>query len=150
MVGEFLETTVDKFVFRVRRDCWYSDFGVWVHLEDGSARVGGSDYLQQVSGDIAFVDVPPAGAVLAAGGGLASIETVKVLLAVESPISGTVRQVNEALEESPELINDDPYGEGWLAVIELRDWEADRAGLLDAERYLEVMRAQALEEVTRK
>jgi len=150
MVGEFLETTVDKFVFRVRRDCWYSDFGVWVHLEDGSARVGVSDYLQQVSGDIAFVDVRPAGTVLAAGEELASIETVKVLLAVESPISGTVRQVNEALEESPELINDDPYGEGWLAVIELRDWEADRAGLLDAERYLEVMRAQALEEVTRK
>ena len=150
MAAEFLETTVDKFVFRVRRDCWYSDSGVWVHLEDGSARVGVGDYLQQASGDVAFADVRPAGTVLAAGEELASIETIKVILSVESPVAGTIVQVNEALEENPELINQDPYGEGWLAVIELRDWEADRAGLLDAERYLEVMRAQAQEEVTRK
>ena len=150
MTSEFLETTVDKFVFRVRRDCWYSQRGVWVHLEDGSARVGVSDYLQQASGDVAFVDVRPAGTVLEAGEELASIETIKVILTVESPISGTVRQVNEALEQSPELINQDPYGDGWLAVVEPRDWEADRASLRDAERYLEVMRAQALEEVTRR
>lgn len=150
MTSEFLETTVDKFVFRVRRDCWYSQRGVWVHLEDGSARVGVSDYLQQASGDVAFVDVRPAGTVLEAGEELASIETIKVILTVESPISGTVRQVNEALEQSPELINQDPYGDGWLAVIELRDWEAERVKLLDAERYLEVMRAQALEEVSRR
>jgi len=149
MTSEFLETTVDKFVFRVRRDCWYSQRGVWVHLEDGSARVGVSDYLQQASGDVAFVDVRPAGTVLEAGEELASIETIKVILTVESPISGTVRQVNEALEQSPELINQDPYGDGWLAVIELRDWEADRGSLLDAERYLEVVRVQALEEVAR-
>jgi glycine cleavage system H protein len=150
MADEFLETTVDKFVFRVRRDCWYSDSGVWVHLEDGSARVGVSDYLQQASGDVAFVDVQPAGTVLAAGEELASIETVKAILTVESPVSGTILQVNEALEQSPELINQGPYGDGWLAVIELRDWEADRVKLLDAERYLEVMRAQALEEVSRR
>jgi len=150
MASEFLETTVDKFVFRVRRDCWYSDSGVWVHPEDSSARVGVSDYLQQASGDVAFVDVRPAGTVLAAGEELASIETIKVILTVESPVSGTVRQVNEAVEESPELINQAPYSDGWLAVIELRDWQPDRVSLLDAERYLEVMRAQALEEVTRR
>ena len=150
MPSEFLETTVDKFVFRVRRDCWYSHSGVWIHPEDGSARVGVSDYLQQASGDVAFVDVQPVGTVLTAGEELASIETVKAILTVESPVSGTILQVNEALEESPELINQDPYGKGWLAVVELRDWEADRASLLDAERYLEVMRAQALEEVSRR
>jgi len=150
MADEFLETTVDKFVFRVRRDCWYSDSGIWVRPEDGSARVGVSDYIQQASGDVAFVDVQPAGTVLAAGEELASIETVKAILTVESPVSGTIVQVNEALEQSPELINQAPYSDGWLAVIELRDWEADRVKLLDAERYLEVMRAQALEEVRRE
>ena len=150
MADEFLETTVDKFVFRVRRECWYSDSGVWVHLDDGSARVGVGDYLQQISGDVAFVDVRPVGTVLGRGEELASIETIKVILSVESPVAGTIIQVNEALEGSPELVNQDPYGEGWLAVIELRDWETDRAGLLDAERYLEAMRAQAQEEVTRK
>jgi glycine cleavage system H protein len=149
MTSEFLETTVDKFVFRVRCGCWYSQSGVWVHLEDGAARVGVSDYLQQASGDVAFVDVQPVGTVLAAGEELASIETAKVILTVESPVAGTILQVNEALEESPELINQAPYGEGWLAVIELRDWEADRGSLLDAERYLEVVRVQALEEVAR-
>jgi len=150
MASEFLETTVDKFVFRVRRNCWYSQSGVWVHPEDGSARVGVSDYLQQASGDVAFVDVRPAGTVLAAGEELASIETIKVILTVESPLSGTVRQVNEAVEESPELINQAPYSDGWLAVVELGDWETDRASLLDAERYLELVHAQALEEVSRR
>jgi glycine cleavage system H protein len=149
MADEFLETTVDKFVFRVRRDCWYSRFGVWIRLEDSAARVGVSDYLQQASGDVAFVDVQPAGTVLAAGEELASIETIKVILSVQSPVSGTILQANEALEESPDLINQAPYGDGWLAVVELRDWQADRVNLLDAERYLEVMRAQALEEVAR-
>ena len=150
MGDEFLETTVDKFVFRIKRDCWYSQSGVWVRLEDGSARVGVGDYLQQASGDVAFVDVRPAGTVLSADEELASIETIKVVLAVESPVSGTIIQVNEALAERPELVNQTPYGDGWLAVIELRDWEADRVNLLDAEHYLEVMRAQALEEVTRR
>jgi glycine cleavage system H protein len=149
MADEFLETTVDKFVFRVKCDCWYSESGVWVHLEDGSARVGVSDYLQQASGDVAFVDVRPAGTVLAAGDELAGIETIKAILSVQSPVAGTVHQVNEALEESPELINEAPYGDGWLAILEPRDWEADRANLLDAERYLEVMRAQAQEEMAK-
>jgi len=149
MASVFLETTVDKFVFRVRRDCWYSEFGVWVHLEDGSARVGVSDYLQQASGDVAFVDVQPAGTALAAGDELASIETAKAILTVDSPVAGTILQVNEALDESPELINQAPYDDGWLAVIEPRDWQSDRINLLDAERYLEVMRAQALEQVKR-
>jgi glycine cleavage system H protein len=150
MADEFLETTVDKFVFRVRRDCWYSDSGVWAHLEDGLARVGVSDYLQQASGDVAFVDVRPVGTALAVGDELAAIETMKVILSVHSPVAGTIVQLNEAFNESPELINQAPYSDGWLAVVELGDWETDRANLLDADRYLEVMRAQALEEVRRE
>jgi len=77
---------------------------------------------------------------LAAGDELASIETIKAILSVQSPVASTVRQVNESLEESPELVNEAPYGDGWLAIVEPRDWEADRANLLGAERYLEVMR----------
>jgi len=150
MASEFLETTVDKFVFRVRRDCWYSDSGVWVRLEDGSARVGVSDYLQQASGDVAFVDVRPVGTALAVGDELAAIETMKVIISVHSPVAGTIVQLNEAFNESPELINQAPYSDGWLAVVELGDWETDRANLLDADRYLEGMRAQALEEVRRE
>jgi glycine cleavage system H protein len=147
MASEFIETTVDKFVFRVKRGCWYSPSGVWVQPEDGVGRVGVSDFLQQRSGDVAFVDVQPVGTVLAPGDEFASIETMKVDLSLESPASGTITAVNERLVGSPELVNQDPYGEGWLALVELSDWEGDRGALLDAEGYLETMRAQALEEM---
>jgi glycine cleavage system H protein len=150
MAEEFIETTADKFTFRIKRDCWYSAAGVWIEPEGNLGRVGLSDFLQQRSGDVAFVDVRPVGTVLAAGDEIASIETMKVDLALDSPVSGTIAEVNEALKERPELVNQDPYGEGWLAVVDLGNWEAERRTLLDAERYLEAMRAQALEEMGRE
>jgi glycine cleavage system H protein len=150
MAEEFIETTVDKFTFRIKRDCWYSAAGVWIEPEDNLGRVGLSDFLQQRSGDVAFVDVRPAGTALAVGDEIASIETMKVDLALDSPVSGTIAEVNEALKERPELVNQDPYGEGWLALVELGNWEAERRTLLDAEQYLEAMRAQALEEMGRE
>lgn len=145
MEAEYLQTTVDKFVFNVKKGCWYSESGIWVQIEDGLARVGVSDYVQQSSGDVAFAEIGPAGAQLAQGDYLGTIETVKVAIDLLSPVSGTVQEVNEELEASPELVNQDPYGLGWLALIALSDWEADRASLLAAERYLEVMRHQAEE-----
>jgi len=150
MAGEFIETTVDKFVFRVKRGRWYSPAGVWIEPEGNLGRVGVSDFLQQRSGDVAFVDVRPVGTALAVGDEIASIETMKVDLALDSPVSGSIFAVNEALKGSPELVNQDPYGEGWLALIELSDWEADRGALLDAEQYLETIRAEALEEMGRE
>jgi glycine cleavage system H protein len=147
MAEEFIETTVDKFTFRIKRGCWYSAAGVWIEAEGNLGRVGLSDFLQQQSGDVAFVDVRPVGTALAVGDEFASVETMKVDLALDSPVSGAIAEVNEALKESPELVNQDPYGEGWLAVVELGNWEADRRALLDAEQYLEAMRAQALEEM---
>jgi glycine cleavage system H protein len=150
MSTEYLEAAVDKFVFKVRQGYWYSDFGVWVQIEDGLARVGLTDYLQQSSGDVAFVKVQPAGTELRQGDEFAEIETIKVMIAVPAPVSGTIREVNRELTASPELVNQDPYGEGWLALIELSDWEADRANLLTPEQYLEVMRAQAEEELKKR
>lgn len=149
MKGESLEVTVDKFVFRVMTGCWYSEAGVWVRAEDGLGRAGVSDYLQQSSGDVAFVTVAPAGTELLRDDYLGEIETVKAAVDLLSPVSGTVRQVNEQLVTQPELVNQDPYGQGWLALIELADWEADRTALLSAEQYLAVMRSQA-EEAARK
>jgi len=150
MASELLETTVDKFVFRVKRGCWYSPVGVWVQPEGSVARLGLSDFLQQRSGDVAFVNVRPIGTVIAVGDEFASLETMKVDLALDSPASGTITAVNGRLVGSPELVNQDPYGEGWLALIELSDWEADRGALLDAEGYLKAMRDQALQEMGRE
>jgi glycine cleavage system H protein len=143
--ADFLETTVDKFVFQVKTGCWYSEAGLWVLLQDGLARVGLSDYVQQSSGDVAFAEIEPAGTELAPGDYLGQIETIKTAIDVYSPVSGTVREVNEELETSPELVNQDPYGGGWLALIALSNWEGDRASLLAAEQYLAVMRSQAEE-----
>jgi glycine cleavage system H protein len=143
---EFLEMTVDKFTFRVATDRLYTDGHVWIKLEGNLARIGLSDYLQQTSGDVAFADVEPEGTQLAPGDDLASIETIKVNLVLPSPISGVLQEINLSLEDAPELVNQDPYGEGWLAVVEATDWETDRANLLDPETYYEAMKAEAQEE----
>jgi len=149
---EVLETTVDKFVFRVATDRYYSSEGVWVApLPQGEGagmrvRIGLSDFLQQRSGDVAFAEVKPEGTALVAGDEVAVIETIKVNISLTAPVSGKVVEVNPAMETAPEAINKDPYGEGWLAMIEAADWEADRARLLDPQAYFNLMKGQAEEE----
>lgn len=137
---DFLETTIDKFTFRVDPACLYSDDDIWVRLEGGRAKLGMSDIFQQRSGDIAFVDVKPEGTILAFNDEFASIETVKVNVALISPVSGEVVIVNPALKLTPEVINQDPFGEGWLCEVALSDWDANRLLLLDAAAYLEKMK----------
>lgn len=143
---DYLETTVDKFIFRVATDRYYSDEGLWVKEENGRLRIGLSDFVQQRSGDVAFAEIKPAGTALAVGDEAAVIETIKVSIVFTSPVTGNLIEVNPAMEEAPEAINQDPYGEGWLAVIEPADWAADRSRLLDAQAYLVRMQAQAEEE----
>jgi len=142
---EFLETSVDKFAFKVATDRLYTDGHLWVKPEDGLVRVGLSDYIQQSSGDVAFAEPELAGTELALGDDLGSIETIKVNLVLPSPIRGVIKEVNPALEDAPELVNQDPYGEGWLVLLEATDWEADRAKLLDPESYFKMMKAEAEE-----
>jgi len=144
---EFLEMTVDKFIFRVATDRYYSGEGVWAQAEGNRVRIGLSDFLQQRSGDIAFVEVKPEGTVLAFGDNVAMIETIKVAIDLHSPVVGRVIEVNPAMETTPEVINQDPYGEGWLTVIEAEDWESDRARLLDSQAYFALVQEQAEEEM---
>ncbi len=149
-MSEFLEVTADKFTFKVAVDRFYTREGLWVLPEADRVRVGLSDFLQQRSGDIAFAEVKPIGTLLAAGDEVASIETIKVNVALSSPLSGQVIEVNPAMETMPEAINQDPYGAGWLAVLTVSDWDADRKAdgsrLLDPEAYFAVMKAEAEEE----
>jgi glycine cleavage system H protein len=102
--------------------------------------------LQQRSGDIAFAEVKPVGTPLSGGDEVASIETIKVNVALSSPVNGTVIEVNPAMDTAPETINQDPYGTGWLAVISPTDWETARSRLLDATAYFDVIEAEAAEE----
>ncbi|MHB8087005.1 MAG: glycine cleavage system protein H [Anaerolineaceae bacterium] len=146
----FLETKVDKFTFRVDPACFFNSEGIWVRVEGNRARLGLSDYLQQHSGDIAFVDVKPEGTFLAFGDEFSAIETIKVNIALPTPVSGKVVKVNPAMETAPEIINQDPFGEGWLCEVELNSWEIDQPRLLDANAYYIKMKHDAEEEVKRK
>ena len=145
---EFMETTIDKFTFRVDPSCLYSVEGIWIRQEGGRAILGMSDFLQQRSGDIAFADIKPTGTILAPGDEFASIETVKANVMLASPVSGKVVLMNPALETTPEIINQDPFGEGWVCEVELSQWDAERPRLLDASAYFGVMKHEA-EEVQR-
>jgi len=146
-MSEYLETTIDKFIFRVATDRLYTPEGVWALLEGNRVRIGLTDYQQQLNGDVAFVHLKPVGTKFAAGDELAEMETIKATVSFFSPVSGTLIEVNPDLELSPEVINQDPYGKGWLAVIESARWEVDRAKLIDAKAYLEWMRSQAEQEL---
>ena len=146
---EYLEMTADKFTFRVATDRVYSPEGVWVLPEPDSprVRVGLADYLQQHNGDVAFANVKPAGTKLAVGGQFAEIETIKAMVDLHAPVSGTIVEVNAALNMAPESINQTPYEAGWLAVIEPAAWEEERPKLLDAAAYFKVMQARVQEDL---
>jgi len=146
-VPEFLETSVDKFIFRVATDCFYNGEGVWAKEENGRVRIGLSDFVQQRSGDVASAEIKPVGLSLAFGDEVAVIETIKVNIAFTSPVTGKIVEVNPVMADAPEAINQDPYGEGWLAAIEPVDWAADRNRLLDPQAYFVRMKTEAEEEV---
>ena len=143
---EFLETTIDKFIFRVAIDRFYNDQGVWVKEEDGNVRVGLSDFVQQRNGDVAFAEIKPVDTNLVFGDDLAEIETIKVNITFTSPVTGKVIEINPAMQDAPEAINQDPYGEGWLAIIKPFDWTTDLTRLRDPQTYFARMRTEAEEE----
>jgi glycine cleavage system H protein len=101
-----------------------------------------ADYLQQHNGDVAFANVQPVGTGLAAGGQFAEIDTIKAMVDLHAPVSGTIVEVNAALNTGPEAINQAPYEAGWLAVIEPSAWDAERPNLLGPATYFAVMQAQ--------
>lgn len=143
MAEELLKVTFDKFVFLIPKGLFYSDAGVWVKLESNRARLGLSDFAQQSSGDAAFANMKPVGTKLERGDEFADIETVKVNVSFPSPVKGVIVEINPSLADAPELINQDPYGNGWLAVVELSDWDSDRTQLLNALAYLALVKDQA-------
>lgn len=145
---EYLETTIDKFTFRVATDRVYTADGVWVQpLDSHRLRVGVTDYLQQRSGDVAFVLARPRGTRLVVEEEFAALETIKVNLSLPSPVAGTLAEVNQALEAAPERINQDPYGEGWVVEIEPVNWNGEKARLLDPDAYFAIMESQVSEEL---
>ena len=111
----------------------YTETHEWVRLqEDGIVVVGITDHAQHLLGDLVFVELPEVGRTVAAAEGCAVVESVKAASDIYSPVDGVIIEVNELLADTPELINEDPYGEGW--ILRIRTGET-LAGLLDATAY---------------
>jgi glycine cleavage system H protein len=106
----------------------------WVHVEGNRARIGVTEHAQSELGDVVFVELPAVGAEVTQGGLLGTVESVKAVSDVYAPVSGKVVETNTELESTPELINQEPHGAGWIAVIELSKPEEIK-GLLDAAGY---------------
>ena len=117
-------------------DLQYTKSHEWVRVEDGVATVGITEHAQDELGDVVFVELPEQGATLAPGDSFGAVESVKAVSDLYAPVGGEVVEVNGALEDSPEKINEDPYGEGWILKLQISD-EGDLLSAADYEKLLE-------------
>jgi glycine cleavage system H protein len=118
----------------VPEDLRYTPDHEWARLEGDQIRIGITDYAQDALGDVVFVQLPAPGAAVQAGESFAEVESTKSVSDVYAPLVGTVVEVNAELTDSPQKLNEDPYGDGWLCVIQPADVDA-LSSLLDADGY---------------
>ena len=112
----------------------YTKENEWIRVEGDSVVIGVTDYAQNALTDVVWVELPEMGAVVGSMDSFASVESVKSVSEIYAPISGEVIEINESLEDSPELINEDPYGEGWICKMSISD-NSELASLLDGTTY---------------
>jgi glycine cleavage system H protein len=131
----------DKFTFRVPKEGFlFNENDCWVYVVGNKARIGVADYVQQSLSDIMFFTPPAVGSEIEQFGEAGSIESGKAVFEIVCPVSGTITTVNEKLMEAPELINENPYEKGWIAEIELSDFESDKELLYDFDKYFEILK----------
>ncbi len=122
----------------IPEDLRYSSDHEWIRLEDGNrARVGITDYAQDALGDIVYVDLPEVGAEVTVGQSISEVESTKSVSDIYAPLNGTVVEINDDLNDEPEKLNNDPYGDGWIFVVEVPDASA-LDELLDSAAYGEL------------
>ncbi|MFZ1935577.1 MAG: glycine cleavage system protein GcvH [Thermoguttaceae bacterium] len=141
-----IEVAQDKFLFKIpSTGFFFNENDVWAQVDAGGgrARIGVSDFAQQQLTDISFVGLPAVGAEVDQFGEVGYVESAKATLELVSPVSGRVVAVNSALSDAPETINQDAYGKGWIAELELRDFSADRELLIDGSAYAEIITKKA-------
>lgn len=122
---------------KLDRDCKYSEEHEWIRVTgvpDGQAVLGISDFAQEELSDVVYVELPEVGDVFAQGDILATVESVKAASDVYMPVGGEVLEINEALDDEPELVNKDPYGAAWFVRIRMDD-PAELDELMDADQY---------------
>ena len=115
----------------------YSKEYFWVHVEDGKARLGITDYAQKQLREIVYVELPSAGDTITQSEPFGTVESVKAVSDLIAPISGTIEEVNAELESKPELLNEDPYGKGWLLVVKPKNLDAELKNIMDFKAAVE-------------
>jgi glycine cleavage system H protein len=123
----------------IPEDLRYTESHEWVRMEGDTATIGITDYAQDELGDVVFIELPEEGDAFGAGESFGTVESVKAVSDLYTPVSGEVVEVNSALEDAPENINEDPYGEGW--IVRLRT--TDEADLLSPEEYEKVVEEES-------
>lgn len=122
---------------RIPDDYYFTEDHEWLELDNDSATVGITDFAQSELGDVVFVELEPEGASLDQGDVFGTIEAVKTVSELYMPVSGTITDVNDELDTAPEVVNEDPYGHGWMIEIEVEDPD-ELDDLLDADAYAEL------------
>ncbi|WP_199244307.1 glycine cleavage system protein GcvH [Pseudodesulfovibrio cashew] len=124
----------------IPEDLKYTKSHEWVMIEGDVATVGITDFAQEQLGDMTFVELPEVGDTFEAGSEMGSVESVKAASEIYSPVSGEVIEVNEELEDAPEKVNEEPYGDGWMVKFKIK---GEPEGLLDAEEYTSLVESEA-------
>jgi glycine cleavage system H protein len=145
MMNSDLEITIDKFLLVVKGDLRYSKDHVWVKIENEHCILGLTDYAQRKGGDIVFLKFEDRSGLIKEGEPVALYETIKAALNVSAPFNHQILELNSILEDQPELINEDPYGKGWIARVKPENQKSLNV-LLSPENYLELIKdLEALE-----
>ncbi len=112
----------------------YSTDHEWVRVEESLVRIGITDFAQDALGDVVYVELPEVGAKVAQNASFAEVESTKSVSDIFAPVSGEIAEVNDALEDQPELVNEDPYGDGWICIIQVNSLD-ELDALMDADGY---------------
>jgi len=141
---------VDKFIFTVKRGLLYTENDTWVKLENGHMRVGLTDFFQRRVGDVVYIDYPEVGSKVTKSEAIAQLESIKIVSSITSPLEGTLVEVNQTLNDKPEMINEDPYERGWLVLVSPFNLTKTLDQLLTAERYFELMKVKLANEMKQR
>lgn len=147
-MSDVIELVAGKFIVKIPKELFYSQHDTWVKTTS-PAVIGITDYFQLLLGDVLYVNIPEEGSEINTAEEIGELESVKAVLGLYSPIGGRVVEVNRRVKEEPELLNQDPYGKGWLLKVEPRNLEMDIANLLDAEGYAKLVEFKIREEQKR-
>ena len=147
MSEDFYQEVADKFIFTVKKGLLYTENDVWIEIKNGEAKIGITDFFQRRLGDVVFVELPSVGKVVKQNEPFGAMESIKSVVDVVTPINGTVEEINEKINDNPEHLNSEPYGEGWLALISPSNLEEDKRHLMTAEKYFELMKSKIQDEL---